>query len=188
MIKAGSIDKGMCLIIKDEPYLVTEREFVNPGKGAAFTKVKLKNLKTGLVLRETIKTSDTVEEADVYERQAQYLYADDLGFHFMDSDNYEQFIVTKDEGLEDKGFFIKEGETYKILMWEENPIDIKVPLKIVLEVTEAADAIKGDTVTGATKTVTTETGFKVKVPIFIKEGERVLVNTESGEYVERVNS
>jgi elongation factor P len=188
MIKAGSIDKGMCLIIKDEPYLVAERDFVNPGKGAAFTRLKLKNLKTGLVLRETIKTSDSVEEADIYERPAQYLYADDLGYHFMDSETYEQFIVPAEQGLEDKGYFIKEGDTYKILMWEENPIDIKIPLKMVLVVTEAADAVKGDTVTGATKSVTTETGLKVKVPIFIKEGEKILVNTESGEYVERVNT
>ena len=187
MIKAGQIGKGMCLIIKQQPYLVAEREFVNPGKGAAFVKVKLKNLRSGQVLRETIKTSDSVEEADVFPRDGQFMYADAEAYHFMDTDTYEQFTVAKN-GLEDKEQYMKEGETYKIVMWEETPIDIELPLKVVYEVTQAEDALKGDTVTGATKLVAVETGLTVKVPIFIKQGERILVNTETGEYVERVNN
>jgi elongation factor P len=186
MIKAGQIAKGQCLIWKDDPYLVTEREFVNPGKGSAFVRVKLKSLKTGRVLQETMKSNDSVEEADVFDRDAQYLYADDAAYHFMDGETYEQFLVQR-EGLEEKVNFMKEGETYRIMMWETNPIDVTVPLKIVLEVTEAQDAIKGDTVTGATKPVKTETGLEVKVPLFIKQGDKILVNTESSEYVERVN-
>ncbi|MFW5801980.1 MAG: elongation factor P [Spirochaeta sp.] len=187
MIKAGAIEKGHCLLIKGDPYLVTEREFVNPGKGAAFSRVKLKNLKTGQVLKETIKTSETVEEADVYDRQVQYLYQDGAAAHVMDTDTYEQFEVPM-AGLEDKLQYIKEGETYTLVVWNEQPIDIKLPTKIVYEVTDAPDAIKGDTVTGATKMVTIETGVQVKVPIFIKTGERIMVNTDTGEYVERVNS
>jgi elongation factor P len=186
MIKAGSIDKGMCLIMKDDPYLVSEREFVNPGKGSAFVRLKLKNLKTGQVLRETIKSHDSVEEADVYDRASQYLYGDDLGYHFMDTETYEQYVVPR-EGLEDRGRYMKEGDTYTVLMWESNPIDVKLPYKMVYEVTEAQEALKGDTVTGATKPVRLETGLEVKVPIFIKEGDKVLVNTDTGEYVERVN-
>lgn len=186
MIKAGQIAKGQCLIWKDEPYLVTERDFVNPGKGAAFVRVKLKGLRTGKALQETIKTNDSVQEADVYDRDAQYLYADDTAYHFMDSENYDQFTIPR-QGLEDKVYFMKEGDTYRVVMWEAAPIDVMVPLKMVLEVTEAADAIRGDTVTGATKPVKTETGLEVKVPIFIKQGDKILVNTESGEYVERVN-
>lgn len=187
MIKAGQIAKGQCLMWKDEPYLVTEREFVNPGKGSAFVRVKLKNLRTGRVLQETIKSNDSVQEADVFDRDAQYLYADDATYHFMDSENYEQFTVNR-EGLEDKVFFMKEGDTYRVVMWEATPIDVTVPLKMVMEVAEAEEAIKGDTVTGATKPVKTETGLEVKVPLFIKQGDRILVNTESGEYVERVNA
>lgn len=186
MAKAGQIAKGTCLIWKGEPYLVTEREFVNPGKGAAFVRAKLKNLRTGSVLRETIKTSESVEEADVFDRDAQYLYADDADYHFMDAENYEQFTVAR-TGLENKVFYMKEGETYRVVMWESTPIDVAVPLKIVLEVTEAEEGIRGDTVTGATKPVKTETGLEVRVPIFIKQGDRILVNTESGDYVERVN-
>jgi len=187
MIKAGQIGKGSCLLWKNEPHLVTDREFVNPGKGAAFVRVKLKSLRTGRVLQETIKTNDSVEEADVFDRDAQYLYADDTSYHFMDMENYEQFLVPR-EGLEEKVFHMKEGETYRVVMWESNPIDVTIPLKIVLEVTESAEAVRGDTVTGTTKPVKTETGLEVKVPIFIKQGDRILVNTESGEYVERVNS
>jgi elongation factor P len=186
MIKAGAIDKGMCLLIKGEPHLVADREFVNPGKGSAFVRLKLKNLRTGLVLRETLKSNEQAEEADVFERPAQFLYADDSGYHFMDSESYEQFTVDK-TGLEEKGQYMKEGDSYTIVMWESTPIDINIPLKMVFVVTVAPEALRGDTVTGATKTVEVETGLQVKVPIFIKEGEKILVNTESGEYVERVN-
>mgnify|MGYP006280201821 CR=1 FL=1 len=186
MIKAGAIDKGMFLIMKDEPYLVAEREFVNPGKGSAFVRVKLKNLRSGQVLRETIKSHDSVEEADVYDRNSQYLYGDDTEYHFMDTETYDQFTVSR-TGLEDRGRYMKEGDTYTVVMWESNPIDVKLPYKMVYQVTEAQEALKGDTVTGATKPVTVETGLEVKVPIFIKEGDKVLVNTETGEYVERVN-
>jgi elongation factor P len=186
MIKAGQIGKGHVLLWKDEPYLVTEREFVNPGKGAAFVRVKLKGLQSGKALQETIKTNETVEEADVFDRDAQYLYADDEAYHFMDAENYEQFVVPR-AGLEDKIYYMREGDTYRITMWETTPIDVEIPLKMTLEVAEAEEAIKGDTVTGATKPVKTETGLEVKVPIFIKQGDKILVNTESGEYVERVN-
>jgi elongation factor P len=187
MIKAGQIAKGQCLIWKGEPYLVTEREFVNPGKGAAFVRIKLKGLRSGKALQETIKTNDSVDEADVYDRDAQYLYPDDAAYHFMDAETYDQFTVPR-EGLEERIYYLKEGETYRVVMWEANPIDVTIPLKMVLEVSEAAEALRGDTVTGATKPVKTETGLEVKVPIFIKQGDKILVNTESGEYVERVNA
>ncbi|MFP4302105.1 MAG: elongation factor P [Alkalispirochaetaceae bacterium] len=186
MVKAGQIEKGMVIMFKDQPYLVAEREFVNPGKGSAFTRCKLKSLVSGQVLRETIKTNESVEEANVFHKQGQFLYSDGATYHFMDSETYEQFEVPV-EGLEEKGRFMLEGESYEVLMWENKPIDINIPLKMVLSVTEAAEAVRGDTATGVTKTVTVETGVQVKVPIFIKEGDKILVNTESGEYVERVN-
>ena len=187
MIKAGSIDKGMFLLFKGDPYLVAEREFVNPGKGSAFVRLKLKNLKTGQVLRETMKTQDNAEEITVDEREAQYLYTDAEHYHFMYVDTYEQFEIPV-ASFEDKQYFMREGESFKVVMWDNLPIDIKIPYKMVFKVTQAEDAIKGDTVTGATKTVTLETGLAVRVPIFIKQGEKVMINTESKEYVERVNS
>lgn len=186
MIKAGQVAKGMCLIMKGAPHLVVEREFVNPGKGSAFVRLKLKNLVTGSSLKETVKSNDNVEEADVYEKSSQFLYSDGEGYHFMDAETYDQFMVPT-EGLEDKGLYMKEGDTYRIVFFEEKAIDIVLPTKMVFVVTEAPEAIKGDTVNGATKVVTCETGLTVKVPIFIKQDEKILVNTESGDYVERVN-
>lgn len=185
MIKGGAIEKGMYILFKGDPYLVAEREFVNPGKGAAFTRCKLKNAKNGSVLKETIKTSDNVEEANVYDRDAQYLYVDEA-YHFMDIETYDQFEISA-ALLSEKGGYLMEGEQYRIIMWEAEPIDVIIPMKIVVEVTDAPDAVKGDTVTGATKTVVVETGISVQVPIFIKSGDKIRVNTETGEYVERVN-
>lgn len=186
MIKAGQIDKGMFLLIKDEPHQVTEREFVNPGKGQAFVRLKLKSLVSGLVIKETFKTPETVEDIIVDQKPFQFLYADADAYHFMDVETYEQTAVPT-EGMEEKGDFLKEGETYELVIYEGEPIDIKIPYKMVLAVTESEPGAKGDTVTGATKVVTLETGAKVKVPIFIKEGDTIMVNTETGEYVERVN-
>ncbi|RKX78071.1 MAG: elongation factor P [Spirochaetes bacterium] len=186
MIKAGSIEKGMVLRIKDEPYSVTEREFVNPGKGSAFVRLKLKNLRTGAVLKEVIKTQDSVEEIDVEDRECQYLYSDGNVYHFMDNETFEQFGIPVKE-FQDLELLMKEGDVYTVVMWEDSPIDIKLPYKIVYMVKEAQEGLKGDTVSGATKIVKTETGLEVKVPLFIKEGDKILVNTESREYVERVN-
>ena len=187
MIKAGSIEKGTALLIKGEPFVVTEREFMNPGKGSAFVRMKLKSPATGQVLRETMKTQDNVEDITVDEIDCQFLYKDSEAYHFMDQETYEQFEVPI-SGFEEYQDLMKEGDTaYKVIMYEQRPLDIKLPYKMVYEVAEAEEAVKGDTVTGATKTVITETGLKVKVPIFIKQGERIMVNTETREYVERVN-
>lgn len=187
MIKAGGLEKGMAILIKGEPYVIVEREFVNPGKGSAFVRTKLKNPSTGQVLRETMKSQDQVEEIVVEDKDCQYLYADTDNYHFMDLETYEQFEIPV-QTFEDYRYLMKEGETYTLIMWGNRPLDIKIPYKVVYTVTQAEDAVKGDTVTGATKVVEVETGLKVKVPIFIKEGEKILVNTETGEYVERVNS
>jgi elongation factor P len=185
MIRAGEIAKGTFLLIKNEPYEVVEREFVNPGKGSAFVRLKMKNLKTGAVLTQTTKTQDSVEDIQVDNKYSQYLYADDQFFHFMDTKTYEQLEVPK-QGLEEKKSFLKEGEVYQVVIWESQPIDIVIPYKMVFEVKEAQNAIKGDTVTGGTKPVTLETGLVVRVPLFIKQGDKVRINTETKEYVERV--
>lgn len=186
MIKAGQIEKGMALLIKGAPFIVVEREFVNPGKGSAFVRAKLKSPSTGRVLRETMKTQDSVEEIIVDDSDSQYLYNDGENYHFMNTDTFDQFEIPM-ASFEDYQFLMKDGETYKITFWGDTPLDIIIPYKVVYEVAEAQDAIKGDTVTGATKIIVTETGLKVKVPIFIKQGERILVNTETREYLERVN-
>ncbi len=186
MIKAGAIAKGMFLLIKNEPHLVLDREFVNPGKGSAFVRLKMKSLISGRGLQQVIKTQDTVEEITVEQKEAQYLFSDNENFHFMDLETYEQFTMPL-EGLEDKKLFLKEGDTVELSVWDERPIDILLPYKIVLKVIQAEAGLKGDTVSGATKQVTLETGLVVRVPLFIKSGDRILINTETREYVERVN-
>ncbi len=185
MIKAGAIVKGTCLLVKNEPHLVVEREFVNPGKGSAFVRLRLKNLRNGLSISQTIKTAETVEDVEVLNKNAQYLYADNESYHFMDSENYEQVAVAR-EGFEDRVFFLKEGDVYQLVFWENKALDIVLPYKMTFKVVEAEEALRGDTVTGATKTVTLETGLKIRVPLFIKQDDKIIINTETKDYVERV--
>jgi len=186
-IKAGDVGKGTCLLIKDAPYIITEREFVNPGKGSAFVRIKAKNLRDGRTVQQVNKTHETLEEIEVETKTFQYLYVDDTSYVFMDIENYEQIHVPI-QGMEEKKNFLLEGQNVKLLLWAETPIDIVLPYKMVFTVREAESGEKGDTVSGATKSVTVETGLRVKTPLFIKAGDRILINTESYEYVERVNS
>lgn len=185
-IKAGAIDKGMFLKEKSDPYLVVEREFVNPGKGSAFVRLKLKNLVNGSVLKITHKSQDVVEEIDVVDVNSQYLYKDSESAFFMNSETFDQYEVPLSI-LGDIVYFLMEGNTYRVVQWEGETLDIKLPPKMDLVVTEAEEAVKGDTVQGASKWVVVETGLKVKVPIFIKEGEKIRINVENKEYQERIN-
>ncbi|MBN1698168.1 MAG: elongation factor P [Spirochaetales bacterium] len=184
MIKAGNLSKGMFILAKDEPHYVAEREFVNPGKGSAFVRLKLKNLKTGAVIKQTIKSQEMVEDVEVSMRDAQYLYSDSDNYHFMDTETYEQNTIPV-PNIEEKKYFLKEGDSYQLVLWENNPIDVVIPYKMEFAVIEAHEGLRGDTVSGATKVVTLETGLKVKVPLFIKQDDKIIINTETQEYVER---
>lgn len=186
MIKAGATAKGTYLLEKTEPFVVVEREFVNPGKGSAFVRLKLKNLRNGAVLKITHKSQDNCEEIEVDEFDAQFLYSDGSSYHFMDSSTFDQFEVPM-TAHEDAQYFMLEGETFKVTRWNNETLDIRLPPKKDLIVAEAEEAVKGDTVTGATKYVVTETGLKVKVPIFIKQGEKIRISVETKEYQERIN-
>jgi len=187
MIRGGDIAKGSCLLQKGQPYLVVDREFHTPGKGTAVARIKMKSIKDGSVLTLTIPTQQEVEDAQVDLRRCQYQYSDTDNFHFMDSESYDQYEVPIEESR-DKRFYLKEGESYDLSIWEGKVIDIRVPYKMVFTVAESENYIKGDTATGATKPIVTDTGLTVRVPLFIKQDERILVNTETNEYVERVNS
>ena len=187
MIRGVDIVKGTCLLQKGQPYLVIEREFHTPGKGTAIARVKMKSIKDGSVLTLTIPTQQEVEDASVEVRACQYQYADLNAYHFMDNESYEQYEVPF-AGMEDKKYYLQENHNYDLTIWEEKIIDIKIPYKVTFTVAESENYIKGDTVSGATKPVTTETGLVVRVPLFIKQDEKILVNTETNEYVERVNN
>lgn len=187
MIKAGQIEKGTALLIKGQPFVCIDREFVNPGKGSAFVRLKLKSPSSGQTLSETMKSQDNAEDIMVADRDCQYLFNDGENFHFMLTDTYDQIEVPM-ANFPDYQFLMKDGETYRCTFWESQLLDIQVPPKVIFLVAEAEEAVKGDTVQGATKYVVTETGLKVRVPIFIKQGEKIRVNTETKEYLERVNS
>ena len=186
MIRGGDIAKGSCLLQNGQPYLVVEREFHNPGKGTAIARVKMKSIKDGSVLSLTVPTQQEVEDAEVSIATCQYQYSDQDNFHFMDNESYDQYEVPISE-MEDKKYYLQEGGSYELTVWEGAVIDIKIPYKVVFTVAESENYVKGDTVSGATKPVSTETGLTVRVPLFIKQGEKILVNTETNEYVERVN-
>ena len=187
MIRGGDIAKGSVLLNKGTPYLVVEREFVNPGKGAAFARVKMKNLRDGAVLMQTIKTAEMVEDATVDTHKSQYQYKDGENFIFMDTETFDTISVPADT-IGTKEHYLREGDEYDILIWENEAIDVKIPAKMVFIVKQSENYIKGDTVSGATKPIVTETGLVVRVPLFIKQGEKILVNTETNEYQERVNA
>ena len=187
MIRGGDIVRGTCILQKGQPYLVVEREFHNPGKGTAIARVKMKSIKDGSVLTLTIPTQQEVEDAQVESVTCQFQYADQDLYHFMDNTSYDQYEVPVTE-MEDKKYYLKESENYDLTIWEGKVIDIKIPYKVVFTVAESENYIKGDTVSGATKPIVTDTGLTVRVPLFIKQGEKILVNTETNEYVERVNA
>jgi elongation factor P len=187
MIRGGDIARGTCLLQKGQPYLVVEREFHTPGKGTAVARIKMKSIKDGTVLSLTIPTQQEVEDAQVEIHACQYQYSDLENYHFMDSQSFDQYEVPIAEH-EDRKYYLKEGDSYDLTLWEGKVIDIKIPYKVVFTVAQSENYVKGDTVSGATKPIVTETGLTVRVPLFIKQDEKILVNTETNEYVERVNN
>lgn len=186
MIKGVDIVKGTCLLQKGQPFLVVEREFHTPGKGTAVARIKMKSIKDGSVLQLTVPTQLEVEDAVVETRNCQFQYMDMEVYHFMDNESYEQYEVPIAD-MTDKQYYLQADTSYDLTIWEGSVIDIKIPYKVVFTVAESENYVKGDTVSGATKPITTETGLTVRVPLFIKQDEKILVNTETNEYVERVN-
>ena len=184
MIKAGQIDKGTALLIKGQPFVCIDREFVNPGKGSAFVRLKLKSPSTGQVLAETMKSQDNAEDITVEDKDLQYLYNDGDLYYFMDPESYELIPINKSD-LSDNFKFVKENTVCKILSYKGNVFGVEPPTSVTLEVTQTDPGFKGDTATNATKPAVLETGAEIKVPLFIEEGEMVIVDTRTGEYLSR---
>ncbi len=176
--------RGMAIIFKNDIYIIIEFQHVKPGKGQAFIKTKLKNAKTGRVIDNTFKLSEKIESVRLNDKKMQYLYSDSSGFVFMDSDTYDQISIDTDL-VGDHHKFLKEGLIVKILFHESNPITMEMPTTVELKVTEAEPAVKGDTAGNLTKWATLETGTKIQVPPFIKEGEIIRIDTRNGEYSSR---
>lgn len=176
------------MIWHGDVWSIVEFQHVKPGKGGAFVRSKLRNVRTGKIVDNTFRAGEKVEEARVERRTYQYLYEDDLGLHFMNSETYEQISLPADsvQGKE----YIKEGGSIEIIFHAETekPLSIEIPLSVELVVAKTDPGLKGDTATGATKPATLESGAVVNVPLFINEGDTVRVNTEKGEYITRVNA
>jgi len=175
---------GLKIMIDNDPCSIIENEFVKPGKGQAFNRVKIRNLKTGRVIERTFKSGETVEAADVMETDMQYLYSDGEFWHFMDPESYEQ-IAAGEAAVADAKKWLKAQDTCLVTLWNGAPISITPPNFVLLEVTETDPGVRGDTSGGGGKPATLETGAVVRVPLFIDIGDVVKVDTRTGEYVGR---
>jgi elongation factor P len=175
---------GLKLMLDGSPCSIIENIIVKPGKGQAFNRVKLRNLKTGRVLEKTFKSGESVEAADVMEHDMQYLYNDGEQWHFMDPSTFEQFSATADI-LGDTKLWIKEEDVCVVTMWNGAPLSVEAPNFTILKVVETDPGLRGDTASGGIKPAKLETGATVRVPLFIEEGELLKVDTRKGEYVSR---
>ncbi|NCF75442.1 MAG: elongation factor P [Xanthomonadaceae bacterium] len=185
MLNFNEIKLGSIVKFNNEPYVVTFAQHLKMGRGGAILKTKLKNLINGNVLEYSLKGSDKMEEAELKKIKASFLYKEKENYFFMDENNFEQFFLNKNI-LGDKIKFLKEGIITNILNFEKKPVAIELPPKIELKVISAPPGIKGDTAQGGTKAVTVETGAIINAPLFINNNDIIRVNTETGEYVERV--
>lgn len=186
MYQMNDLKIGTVIAYEGAPYVVQYTQHVQMGRGSAVLRTKLKNLITGQVLERTFKGGDRIEEADLSRSGAQLTHREGDNYFFMDNESFEQFSLPKDQVGEISNF-VGEGSNVEILNFEGKPVSLSLPTKVELKVTEAPEGIRGDTAQGkVTKPVTVETGYVVNAPLFVKKGDVIRVNTETGEYVERV--
>jgi len=175
---------GLKIEFEGDPYVIVYFQHVKPGKGGAFVRTKLKNLKTGSVLEHTFRSGDKVSKPDLDERGMQFLYREGNAFHFMDTGSYEQIYLDEDH-MGDAANYMIENLAVKILFFRGEPIGIDLPIFIALAIAETEPGVRGDTVSGATKQAKLQSGAIVQVPLFLNEGDRVKVDTRTGTYIER---
>ena len=176
---------GLRIMIDGDPCVIMENEFVKPGKGQAFNRVRIRNLKSGKVVDKTFKSGDSVEAADVVEKDMQYLYSDGEFWHFMVADTFEQFAADE-KAVGDAKNWLKEQDVCHVTLWNDAPLLVAPPNFVELEIVETDPGVRGDTASGGVKPATLSTGAVVRVPLFIEQGEIIRADTRSGEYVSRV--
>ncbi len=186
MATTADFRNGLCIEFNNDLYTIVEFQHVKPGKGGAFVRTKLKSLTTGKVIENTFNAGVKITTARIERRPHQFLYKDDLGFHFMDSNTFDQISLTEDlvEGYE----FLKEGQEVEVIYHAETetPLNVEIPPFVILQVTYTEPGLKGDTATNASKPATLETGAKIQVPLFIEQDEVIKVDTRTRAYYERV--
>ena len=176
---------GLKIIIDGDPCSIVENEIVQPGKGQAFNRVRIRNLKTGRVVEKTYKSGDSVEAADVHEMEMQYLYTDGEFWHFMNPETYEQ-IGADEAAVADARQYLKEQDMCMVTLWNGSPISVMPPNFVVLKITETDPGVRGNTAQGGSKPAHLETGAVVSVPLFVEQGEAIKIDTRTGQYVSRV--
>ncbi len=184
MISTNDVRPGMALELEDGLFSIVEYQHVKPGKGRAFVKMKLKKLETGQVLERTFRADEDVTQARIDRSDHQFLYSDDMGFHFMNLSDYGQIVLPAEDVGTAAGFLI-DGMTVTIATHQGTAIGVELPAAVEMEVVYAEPAVKGDTRTGASKPVRLETGLEVQVPLFVEQGDRIKVDTRTGEYLTR---
>ncbi len=186
MLSTSDFRKGMKLAIEGELFIIVDFQHARTAQRRANVWTKLKNLRSGQVIERSYSAGESFDEPDFSERPMQYLYNDGEMFHFMDSKSYEQTALTAEQIGNSKGY-LQENIEYRILSFEGNPISINLPPAVILKVVEAEPGVKGDSVSNLTKNAVVETGLQVKVPLFIKIGETIKIDTSNGKYLERAN-
>lgn len=187
MISAGELRNGVTMEYEGEIYSVLEFQHVKPGKGAAFVRTRLKNIKTGAVVEKTFRPTEKMSKAHIDRMDMQYLYNDGELYHFMNNETFDQ-IALNAEDVGDSLKFVKENENVKLLAHDGNVFGIEPPLFVELEITDTEPGFVGNTAQGATKPAIVETGASVQVPLFINQGEIIKIDTRTGEYLSRVNN
>jgi len=175
---------GLKIMMDGDPAVITDTDFVKPGKGQAFVRIKAKNLNTGRVNERTYKASESIEGADVIDKELQYLYSDGDHWYFMDQTSFEQ-VAADAAAMGDTTQWIKEQDLCVLTLWEGRPISVTPPNFVVLEIVETDPGVRGDTSSGGTKPATVDTGAVVRVPLFVQQGELIKIDTRTGEYVSR---
>lgn len=183
MYSTSDFRNGLKLLIDGVPFEITYFQHVKPGKGGAFVRTKLRNLKVGTIVEKTFRAGEKFEVPDMEDVTMQFLYADDM-FHFMNSASYEQIAVPRDV-VGDTALYLKENTEVRVLLFNGEVLSIELPASVVLKISRCDPGVRGDTVSNATKPATLETGATVQVPLFVNEGENIKVDTRTGAYLER---
>ena len=184
MISTGDFRNGLCFEMDGQVYQVVEFQHVKPGKGAAFVRTKYKHVKTGSVVERSFNPNEKFEQAQLERRDMQFIYADGDLYYFMDTDTYEQTPIHSDK-IGDGTKFLKEEMICKVVSYKGDIFQVELPITVELEITECEPGVRGDTTNNANKYATLETGAVVKVPLFVNQGEKIRVDTRTGEYLER---
>ena len=187
MYSTSDFKKGMAIMYEGQPFLIIDCQHHKPGKGAAVVRTKLRNLITGIAVDPTFRSGEKVARPDLEEKPGQYLYESEGAYHFMDPASFDQYQVGQDVIGDTKNFMMENMEV-KLLFYEGRVISIELPNHVVLTITQCDPAVRGDTVSGATKPATVSTGFVCQVPLFVNEGDKIRIDTRTGLYIERANS